>query len=185
MTKATGYLLSDIDDFCPESAENYQSKPDCPAASVIYAPEPKRRRISAVRKRLLDSIVMYLYSRGQKARTAEERDGFTLALALMSAVRRGDSNPLASASFHAFGSTFERYLERRAEQQWRYHSEYVKLIPDYDPQEARRANVVEAAQMGRQTAGRGTLHTMPESPKPAQRKSLRAVSGTPEKIVSG
>jgi hypothetical protein len=132
-----------------------------------------------VRKRLLDSITDYLYSRAQKVRSAEERDSFTLALALMGAVRRLDPDPFQSACYSAFGSSLEVYLKRRAKAQWAQHQELVACIPDYDPQEARNAQVVQTGKVRGRQARPGRVHQMPAPAQPAVQKPLRSMSRAP------
>lgn len=141
---STLYLLSEADEIRPENADCDQSLPASPAAFVIYPPERKRRKMSAVRKRLLDSVTDYLYSRAQKVHTAEERDAFTLALAIMEAVRHDAPQPFEAACYRAFGSSLKVYLKRRAEKQWLQHQGLVSCIPDYDPKADKRLNLRQA-----------------------------------------
>lgn len=98
-----------------------------------------------MRKKLLDRISEYLYRQGQRlARTAEEQDGYTLALAIIGAVRHDEPRPFEAACYRAFGSSLERYRQRRAERQWIQHQEFVKLIPDYDPEADKRLDPIQA-----------------------------------------
>ena len=136
-----------------------------------------------MRKRLLDSVVDYLYRRSQHAVNAEERDAYTYALAILGAVRRCDPDPLTSAAYEAFGSTFKLYLKRRAERQWRQHQEYVRCIPDYDPEEARRAQVVETMEVGGQQTGPGRMHTLSPKAVVAVEKSVRGLPRAPKKAL--
>jgi hypothetical protein len=180
------YLLSDVDEFCPENAELSLDSPARPAAYVIFPPERKPRKMSAVRKRLLDSISDYLYSRSQKVQTAEERDGFTLALAIMDAVRHDQPEPFESACYRAFGSSLTVYLKRRADRQWHQHQELVECIPDYDPQADKRLKQIKAEKRLKDAdeerdsgpVAPGTpiawpMHRLPPA-EPAQPKPLRA-----------
>jgi hypothetical protein len=169
------YLLSVSDEFCPENAELSLDSPARPAAFVIFPPERKHRKMSAVRKRLLDRISEYLYSRAQKVETAEQRDAFTLALAILWAVRHDEPQPFEAACYRAFGSTLTVYLKRRAERQWRQHQEYVKCIPDFDPQEARDAQVVPPVEIRGSETRPGRVYEMPQPAQSAVQKSLRSV----------
>ena len=137
MAKRTCYLLSDIAKNCPESEDSAAVDPLRSTPLVIYPSLRPRRKIGVVRKRLLDSISDYLYYRAQKAETAEDRDAFTLALAIIGAVRREDSHPFESACYEAFGSTLEKYRQRRAEWQWARHAELMACVPDFDPAEGK------------------------------------------------
>ena len=192
--RLTSYLLSDTAVICPESENSGADDPARPATPVLYAPERKPRRIGAVRKRLLDSIVGYLYRRSQRAANAEERDSFTLALAIMSAVRRLEPKPFESACYQAFGSSLKVYLKRRAECQWHQHQELVRCIPDYDSQADKRLNpaqaenrleetahadVVEAGEIRRIEARPGRVHQMPSKAQPSIEKPLREVPPRP------
>lgn len=182
VTKTTQYLLSDINDFCPESAEKTKVCTSSPPPPVIYTPERKRRKMGVVRKCLLDSIVMYLYSRGQKATSPEDRDSFTLALAILGAARRDEPDPFTSASYAAFGMPFNRYLKRRAEAQRILHQELVACIPDYDPTEGRHANVVKTSgERGPETQS-GRVYEMPRSAEPAERKPVRPLPRKSETV---
>lgn len=91
-------------------------------------------------RELLNSILDYVYGEAQGAATATERDGYTLALALIGAVRRSSPNPFLEACYYAFGCTLERHLTRREERRRFYHEEFLRAIPDYDPTEARRVS---------------------------------------------
>jgi hypothetical protein len=187
VTKRTLYLLSVSDEFCPENAELSLDSPARPAAFVICPPDRPRRKMGAVRKRLLDRISEYLYSRAQKVETAEQRDAFTLALAIIGAVRHDEPQPFEAACYRAFGSTLKVYLKRRAERQWRQHQEYVQCIPDFDPhgqyssimepnrQEARDAQVVPPVEIRGSEARPGRVHQMPQPAQPAVQKPLRSV----------
>lgn len=134
MTNKTGYLLSVTGLISPENAKSDQSLNAGVEAFVICPPERKRRKMGVVRKRLLDSISDYLYSRAQKVATAEERDAFTLALAIMEAVRHDVERPFEAACYRAFGSTLKVYLKRRAQWQWARHQELAEV--SYDKQGA-------------------------------------------------
>lgn len=85
---------------------------------------------------VLNSVTDYLYREAQECRTAEERDGFTLALAICAAVRRGDTSPFTTATYAAFGTTLNRYLKYRSQRQWEQHQALLRCIPDYDPEVA-------------------------------------------------
>ena len=171
----TVYLLSDIGEICPENADCDQSLSARPTASVIFPPERKRRKMGVVRKRLLDSISDYLYSRAQKVHTAEERDAFTLALAIMHAVRHDEPHPFETACYRAFGSSLKVYLKRRAQEQWVRHQELVACIPDYDPQEARHAQVIPSDEVRGREAGPGRVYEMPQPTQPTVQKSVRSL----------
>lgn len=171
----SSYLLSDSAIICPENVNSGEIDPVRPATPVLYPPERKRRKMGVVRKRLLDSISNYLYSRAQKVHTAEERDAFTLALAIIGAVRHDSPNPFEEACYRAFGSTLKVYLKRRAERQWIQHQEYVACIPDYDPQEALHAQVVQAGEVRGFPPQRGDVHEMPKPTQPPVQKPLRSV----------
>lgn len=83
---------------------------------------------------ILNSALDYLYIEAQAARNAFERDAFSLALALIGAVKRGEHRPVDAASYQAFGGSLEKYRQRRAESEWRKHQDYLRSIPDYDPE---------------------------------------------------
>lgn len=100
----------------------------------------------------------YLYSRAQKCATAEERDGFTLALALLGAVRRSEPDPFTAASYDAFGSSLPVYRKRRAEQQWRQHAELVQTI-----------------EVGRREADARRVHTMQPATRSAKQEPVPPV----------
>src|ERR1039458_7182922 len=68
-------------------------------------------RASVVLRDALD----YLYGCAQSAETSAERDGFSLALALLGAARRGSSHPFTEAVFQCFGCSLEKHIWRRDE----------------------------------------------------------------------
>lgn len=103
------------------------------ASSGICPTSKRARKLSYVGPTLLDSVQDYIYGEGQKVRTSEERDAFTLALAICGACRRGETDPVASAAYKAFGSTLDRYLKYRSQKQWLQHQGLLRCIPDYDP----------------------------------------------------
>lgn len=178
MANRTGYLLSDLDEICPENADFAEVRTARPTPIVIYSQQSPRRKIGAVRKRLLDSIVTYVYRRGQHARTAEERDAFSLALALLGAVRRLEPRPFEAACYQVFGSSLEKYRQRRAEQQWRQHQELMACLT-----EVAHAPVVTATEVRRPETGTGNLYAMPPATRSLQQKPLRAVPKKAKKAV--
>jgi hypothetical protein len=181
--KATGYLLSDVVDK-PRGSEAIISASTAP--NDICPTVCKPARMSTVGIQILASVTDYLYREAQECRTTEERDAFSLALAICGAVRRGDTNPLISAGYSAFGSTLERHLKRRSHRQWLQHQELLRCIPDYDarvnivPRQqqidgASNANVEQASEVRRQETRVGNLYEMPPLQKRPQQKPVREV----------
>jgi hypothetical protein len=180
--KPTRYLLSDIVDkprgFGAIISASTAANDICPASRAT-------RRLRAVGISLLNSVTDYLYREAQECRTSEEKDAFTLALAVCAAVRRGDPSPLSSASYAAFGSTLERHLKRRSHRQWLQHQELLRCIPDYDANhgqdnyhgqdyvEVSNANVEQASEVRRPEARVGNLYEMPSKKKPEQPQPVR------------
>jgi hypothetical protein len=78
-------------------------------------------------RRLLNSILSYVYDEAQQAATAFERDGYTLALAVIGAVRSDSKNPFTEACYLAFGSSWERYIERRNEW-YQLHAGEMRIV---------------------------------------------------------
>ena len=75
-------------------------------------------------KKLLDNASDYLYGEAQGSGNAFARDGFTLGLRLLAAVRRGEPDPFLYASYAAFGSSFPKYIQRRSEREDFFHAEF-------------------------------------------------------------
>lgn len=157
------------------------------ASSDICPPSRAARKLRDVGRSVLNpgtivlnSVTDYLYREAQECRTLQEKDAFTLALALCAAVRRSDPFPLASASYAAFGSTLERYLKRRSHQEWLQHQELLRCIPDYDP-EMDHANVEQKSEERGQQARPRNLYEMPQPKKPAQ---PQPVPGLPRKSAA-
>jgi hypothetical protein len=98
-------------------------------------PTPPRqaRILSLMSSRVLSGAVDYLYSTQPDSQSSEERDALTLALRILGACRRGEPQPYLSASYSAFGSSFEAHRKRREAAQSLRETEYLRCIPDYDP----------------------------------------------------
>lgn len=92
-------------------------------------------------RQLLDSVSTYLYGEAQKAATLDQRDEWSLTLAIVGAVRRGSTLPFQDACIAAFGATLERYQSHRNKQRWLAKREWFAAMPDYDPEEARRVEI--------------------------------------------
>jgi hypothetical protein len=161
----TIYLLSDIE----HKAQRSRAIPNeflCIGSAPLVpyaAPQPKRN-LGRVAHEKLGRVVDYLYSVGQRlAKTAEERDAFTLALALLGAVRRGEPEPLMAASYAAFGSSLPVYYARRAEAQWRQNAELVQASRPRRQEPSKRQ--VYALSPASITAQQKPVHAMPRKAK--------------------
>lgn len=88
--------------------------------------------------KILNAVSDYLYGEAQGATTRDQRDEWSLTLALLGAVRRGSTVPFQEACFVAFGGTLERYQEYRNKEKWLAKREWFAALPDYDPVEAER-----------------------------------------------
>jgi hypothetical protein len=189
--KPTRYLLSDIGGK-PRGLDAIISASTAPN-DICPAPRRSRKLRNVGRSVLnsgtivLNSVTDYLYREAQECRTSEERDSFSLALAICGAVRRGEPNPVSSAAYTAFGSTLDKYVKRRAHKTWLQHQELLRCVPDYDPcvvnsrtgellttnREASNANVEQKSEVRRQEARVGNLYEMPSKKKPSQPQPVR------------
>ena len=121
-----------------------------------------------VGKRLLDNASDYLYGEAQGSGNAFERDGFTLALRLLAAVRRGEPDPFLYASYAAFGSSFPIYVQRRADRQWLAHQELIRSLP----QEEKHGHKLLIMASSRVTGTNSTATGEANPPAPPARERL-------------
>jgi hypothetical protein len=119
-------------------------------------------------KKLLDNASDYLYGEAQGSGNAFERDGFTLALRLLAAVRRGEPDPFLYASYAAFGSSFPIYVQRRADRQWLAHQELIRSLP----QEEKHGHKLLIMASSRVTGTNSTATGEANPPAPPARERL-------------
>jgi hypothetical protein len=127
-----------------------------------------------VGKRLLDNVSDYLYGESQGARNAFERDSYTLALGLLAAVRRGDPDPLVSASYASFGGSFPRYVQHRADGQWLAHQELIRSLPQ-EEKHGHKLLIMASSRVSR-TDARATGEANPPAPPARERLGDRATA---------
>jgi hypothetical protein len=99
----------------------------------------------------------------------------TLALRLLGLAKRGEAN-LDLATLLSFGLYHKEYLRRTAEREQMMRAEFLALLPDYDPIEARRYEaMVKAGRKRRPEAFSGNLYEMPKEERSTQPQPLRKV----------
>jgi hypothetical protein len=124
---------------------------------------------------LLDRVIARVYEAGQRARSQEEHQLTTITLRLLSLLRRGELASLDLACFAVFGFSFAKFREKSLARQALMSWELSRCVPDFDPQEAARAHVVQASEERRSQETTRRVLPMPSRPKPSQPKPMRAV----------
>ena len=70
----------------------------------------------------LANVIRYIHGEGQKARTQDEHEDFTVALHILNAIWQGWTEPVLVAYYYAFGVHPDKYrrkrLERHAHMAW-------------------------------------------------------------------
>jgi hypothetical protein len=69
-------------------------------------------------------VLDYVYGEAQSSADAFERDGYSLALAIIGAARRSSPIPFSEAVFSVFGCSLERHRERRAARKEFFDAEF-------------------------------------------------------------
>lgn len=138
-------------------------------------------------KEQLGRIVDYLYSRAQKAPSEREFQSLTLAIRIVGLARRDLPCTLDHACFQAFGIRFSKYHQCRLEQDSQKRLELARIIPDFDPEEAHRAHVEQAARIRGQSKGGGTVYAWPEARKErsTEQEPVRDVPGETTDLKPG
>lgn len=142
------------------------------------------RRIEPVSRRtdILDRIIGHLYFRAQKAESRTEHELWSITLRLVSIAKR-DEPSLDQASFLSVGRSFEGWRKGTEERAAMMAQELAMLVPDYDPQEARRAKLEQAGEVRRPEPFSGNLYAMPQEERPQESQPVRKVPRKAEKAV--
>ncbi len=123
-------------------------------------------KISERRAAILDRVIGHLYYRAQCAHDRAEHELWEITLRLVGIARRGDEPTLDQASYYAVGRNFEGWRRGTAERLAMMACELAACIPDYDPQEARHARLVEKSPVRGSEPFTGNLYAF-EKPRPA------------------
>ena len=128
-------------------------------------------------KAFLDRVIVRVHASAQDCRTQAEHQLTTITLRLLSQIKHHGTADLDQATQQCFGFSFAKFREKTQERQSLVAWELAGLIPDYDPEEAKRhANVVTPIEIRRRSQSPGSV------PK-VQRKGrtrANAVYATPE-----
>jgi hypothetical protein len=126
-------------------------------------------------KAFLNRVMQRVYQAAQDAGSREEHELFSLSLRLLGEVRKGTEDPWTVACYAAFGCSFEKWKVRSLERQSMLAWELARCVPDYDPEAAKHAQMVQAGEMRRPETGTGNLYAMPTEARPAKQKSVQPV----------
>lgn len=127
-------------------------------------------------RRLIDRVIARVYAAAQAARSQEDYQLGTITLRLLGQVRRDGVGNLDAASREAFGFSFARFSQRNLERQSMMAWELSRCVPDFDPQEAAHARMVQASQERGSETRSGRMYPMPEQARPTIKEPLPKVS---------
>lgn len=124
----------------------------------------------------LDRVVFRVHAAAhQGSRSREEFELASITLRILAILRSGREATLDLACTEAHGCHFQKWQQRSLARASLMAWEFQRLIPDYDPSEAKHAAMEPARQVRRPKAFSGNLYEMPSETLPAESQPLRRV----------
>jgi hypothetical protein len=124
----------------------------------------------------LARVIARVHAAAQETRTREEYELTSITLRLLGLLRQGRAATLDLACGAAFSMHFAKWQQRVAARSEAMAADYQRLIPDFDPAEAKHAAMVKERSVRRPEPFSGNLYEMPQEEVAAESKPLRRLS---------
>jgi len=129
---------------------------------------------------LLTRVITRVHAAAQSSRSREEYELGSITLRLLALLRQGREATLDLACFEAHGLYFAKWRQRSMERSSMMAWEFQRLIPDFDPAEARHAQMEQSRQVrGRGESGRAVFES--EKPREARPAKPQLMPRVPER----